>query len=104
MAEKEKEYRRLPGRGIKRGGFLALTAIRATLWEGKDHLLCLYRTGYTEEYKRFYYRDIQAFITRKTARGSAWNGIALLFIILFASPAYLAPMVGTIFPLALSAV
>lgn len=84
MARPEREYRRLPGRGRKRGGFFAFTATRAGLWAGKDHLLCVFSTGYTEEYKRFYYRDIQAFLTRKTGRGSAWNVVSALFLSLFA--------------------
>jgi hypothetical protein len=88
LAKREKEYRRLPGRGVKRGSFLALTGIRSSLWEGKDHLLCLYRTAYTEDYRRFYYRDIQAFVTRKTAHGAVWNGIFFLLVALLAAPAF----------------
>ncbi|HET6371047.1 MAG TPA: hypothetical protein VFG95_07615 [Nitrospiria bacterium] len=88
MAKKEKEYRRLPGRGTKRGSFSALARIRASLWQGKDHLLCLYSTGYTEDYKRFYYRDIQAIVTQKTPRGALWNGVFLVLIVLLVALAY----------------
>ncbi len=84
MARREREYRRLPGRGRKRGSFFAITATRAALWAGKDHLLSVYTTGYTEEYKRFYYRDIQAIITRKTWRGAVVNIFLALFLSLFA--------------------
>lgn len=83
MAGKVREYLRLPGRGRKRGSFFALAATRATLWSGNDHLLSVYGTGYTEEYKRFYYRDIQAFVMRKTARGAAWISVSALFLVLF---------------------
>ena len=83
MARQEREYRRLPGRGRKRGGFFSLTRTRAGLWAGKDHLLCAFSTGYTEEYKRFYYADIQAIVTRKTGRGAAWNFFSALFLFLF---------------------
>jgi hypothetical protein len=97
LAKKEKEYRRFPGRGTKRGSILALARVRASLWEGKDHLLCLYSTGYTEDYKRFYYRDIQAIVTQKTSRGAVWNGVLLTFIALSAIPAYWASSFWSIF-------
>jgi len=84
MARQEREYQRLPGRGRKRGGFFALTPTRASLWAGREHLLYVFSTGYTEEYKRFYYRDIQAIVTRKTNRGSAWNFLSALSLFLFA--------------------
>ncbi len=84
MARSKREYRRLPGRGRRRGSFLALTATRAGLWAGNDHLLCVFSTGYTEEYKRFYYRDIQAIITRKSNGGAVINSISALFLTFFA--------------------
>jgi hypothetical protein len=75
MSAKPKEYRRLPGRGIKRQGFLAgsFTARRARLWLGQDHLLSVESQWYTEEYRRFYFRDIQAIIIRKTLTGRIIN-------------------------------
>jgi hypothetical protein len=52
MVNLKKEYHRLPGRGRKRGGFLLTVArIRARLWAGKDHLLLVYNSGYTEDYR-----------------------------------------------------
>src|SRR5574341_2110684 len=59
-----KYYRRLPGR---RRTF-AFT--RNSLWLGEDHLLHVINRGYTEEYKRFYYRDIQAVVMRRTRTGA----------------------------------
>jgi hypothetical protein len=54
-------YRRL--RGVRR----TLTLSRAALLTADDHLLlCDYRSGFTERYKRFYFRDIEAIIVRKT--------------------------------------
>jgi hypothetical protein len=53
---------------------------RTSLWLGKDHLLCLSTNGYTETYKRFFFRDIQAFTIVLTQRRQAWNwvlGLAL---------------------------
>jgi len=85
MANLKKEYHRLPGRGRKRGGLLTIARIRARLWTGNDHLLCVYNSGYTEDYKRFYYRDIQAILTRKTGRGVVWSAVFGLLVIFFAA-------------------
>src|SRR5205085_1469887 len=55
-------YRRV--RGLWRTGSLS----RSALFTADDHLLlCDYRTGFTERYKRFYFRDIEAIIIRKTS-------------------------------------
>jgi hypothetical protein len=79
MAERDREYYRLPGRGRKRGSFIAVARIRARLWQGRDHLLLVYNSVYAEDYRRFYYRDIQAMVARKTASGMAWNIVLALF-------------------------
>jgi len=76
MSKKEKEYRRLPGKGLKRGSLISFTRIRATLYAGKDHLLSVYNSVYEEEYRRYYYKDIQALVIRKTPRRDIW---ALIF-------------------------
>ena|ERR1051326_841810 len=66
MARTERIYRRLPGR-------LAGAASYYRLWLGPDHLLSVRATGYSEEYKRFYYQDIQAIILRRTLAWRNWN-------------------------------
>ena len=66
MIRKEKEYVRLPG-----SAFSART--RASLYLGGDHLLSVHNSGYTESYKRFYFRDIQAIVTQKTGDGTLWS-------------------------------
>ena len=38
------------------------------MWKGPDHLLMVKEIGFSEEYKRFYFEDIQAFIIKKDAR------------------------------------
>jgi hypothetical protein len=73
MAAKEKEYRRLPGRGVRRQGIA--TAARARLWLGRDHLLSVAAQWFSEDYKRFYFRDIQAIIIRKTNVGRNINAV-----------------------------
>jgi len=52
----------------QRGGFAVVSACRSSLWLGPDHLLSVESEGYTESYKRFYFRDIQAITMRKTGR------------------------------------
>ncbi|HMK49586.1 MAG TPA: hypothetical protein VK435_06005 [Thermodesulfovibrionales bacterium] len=66
-------YTKLPGRGLKKGGTALIVRTRARLYMGKNHLLCVYNTGYTEDYKRFYYKDIQALVTCRTSRGKTLN-------------------------------
>lgn len=46
-----------------------------TLWLGDDHLLSVESTGYSEEYKRYYLKDIQAIISCRSTGGKVWNGI-----------------------------
>ncbi len=70
---REKEYTRLPGAGLRGAGFSTAVAVRSRLWLGKDHLLCVDSMRFAEDYKRFYFRDIQALIIRKTERGKIWN-------------------------------
>jgi hypothetical protein len=61
----EKRYRRLPGRP-----FHLFT--RASLWLGEDHLLSVQSNRFAENYRRYYLRDIQAFVLERTAPVSLW--------------------------------
>jgi len=61
-------YRRLPGTGSS-----AFEQVK--LYQGPDHLLLVASSGYNENYKRFYFRDIQAITVRASARGKVWNAI-----------------------------
>lgn len=85
MSKAPKEYQRLPGRGMRLDGnrLFAVSRSICSLWLGGDHLLLVDRTGYTETYKRFYFRDIQAVIIRKTKKAAVGNylmgSLALLF-------------------------
>ncbi|HEX7253856.1 MAG TPA: hypothetical protein VF376_13315 [Thermoanaerobaculia bacterium] len=69
MTRQSREYHRLPGRGRTLAG-------SSTLWLGPDHLLAVDGRGYSEGYRRFYYRDIQAIATVRTSR---WITMAALF-------------------------
>jgi hypothetical protein len=61
----EPKYKRLT-RARPRARFAIISTGNSSVWLGPDHLLCIDSNGYTENYKRFYFRDIQAFIARKT--------------------------------------
>jgi hypothetical protein len=69
MDSESPTYRRLTG---KKKGFLVG---HHTLWQGSDHLLQIYSRLGVEDYKRFYFNDIQAIITRKTDTGKIQNFI-----------------------------
>ncbi|MFH1147528.1 MAG: hypothetical protein V1736_07455 [Pseudomonadota bacterium] len=66
MGKREKEYERIPGKGKKFIG-------KHTLWMGKDHLLYVEFTGFSETYKRFYFKDIRAIATHDTSRRKTWS-------------------------------
>ena len=61
MEQNRERYRRLPGR---RRGFL----FGSSVWLGSDHLLLVKSARFREEYKRFYFRDVQAIVTASAAR------------------------------------
>jgi hypothetical protein len=86
MAE-EVRYKRLT-RARPRSRFSVVSAGSSSLWLGPDHLLCIDSTGFTENYKRFYFRDIQAVIVRKTDGYKYWSlglGIVGLFFAIIAA-------------------
>ncbi len=53
-----------------------------TLWLGKDHVLSVQNSNFREEYKRFYFRDIQSLVASRTNRwiilGTVWGLLAIL--------------------------
>jgi len=57
-----------------------------TLWRGEDHLLAVESNGYSEEYARYYLKDIQAIVTRRSSWGKVLNAVSgsLVGISLFA--------------------
>lgn len=52
------------------------------IWQGSDHLLVVKMVGCVEEYKRFYFNDIQAFMVVRSANYLAW-ALLLPFISIF---------------------
>lgn len=71
------KYFSLSGRGVGWSGY-------ARLWRGPDHLLLVEANGFTENYKRFFFADIQALAVRRTAAGRIWNGIWSGLFMIFA--------------------
>jgi hypothetical protein len=68
-------YTRLPG---KKGFFH-----KFTLWLAEDHILAVESNYYTEIYKRFYFKDFQALIVRKTDSLSLITGIIAAIMCVF---------------------
>ena len=73
-------YKRLPGRGPRRRGFITVSFSRCLLYMGDDHILGVDNNGFSEDYKRFYFSAIQAIITRRTNRGATWSVVLALMI------------------------
>jgi len=74
-------YKKLPGhrRGFIRG---------ASLWLGPDHVLAVNSLRFREEYKRYYFRDIQALVVARSPRFHLSTRAAVLgffWLIAFAS-------------------
>jgi hypothetical protein len=66
------KYKRLT-RERSSGGIGIVAVSRSSLWLGEDHLLLVDSIGYSENYKRFFFRDIQAVTIRKTKTRLVWN-------------------------------
>jgi hypothetical protein len=77
MEAKREPYRKLPGR---RRGFL----FGSSVWLGSDHLLLVKSSRFREEYKRFYFRDIQAIVTAKAPRFHISTRSAVIAVVWFA--------------------
>lgn len=77
------KYTRLPGRNMT----------SCSLWMANDHILNVETRAFSEEYKRFYFHDIQAIITQKTESGKILNSIlggigGISVVIAFGNPEF----------------
>jgi hypothetical protein len=83
----EKEYQRLTRSAVGGRGRITLTfTSRQSLWLAKDHLLSIRSNRFIEEYRRFYFRDIQAITLRRTRRRAIWNlALSLALLVVLAS-------------------
>ncbi len=76
MVKRSSLYRRLPS---KRSWLM----MKKSLWQGPDHLLWA-KTAFTSvNYKRFYYKDIQALILCRNGRQHFWTVLWGLLTLLF---------------------
>ena len=82
MTQNNKTYQRLPG---KKKSF---PVGYHTLWQGEDHILSIDSRFGIENYKRFYFADIQSIIVHKTDTGKTQNGILSLILAVFALMAF----------------
>jgi hypothetical protein len=78
MARNKKKYQRLPG---KKKSFIIGYY---TLWLGADHILSVYSRFGIQDYRRFYFTDIQSMIVHKTVSGKIQNLILGLILLIFA--------------------
>lgn len=78
----ERRYRRLPGRP-----FTVFT--KPSLWLGEDHLLYVQSNRFFEDYRRYYLRDIQAFILMRTGPVSLWTYAMGAVAVAFLAPGLL---------------
>ena len=114
MEAKTVKYIKLPGSGYRSAGsplvrfalffvigffVLLLRGKRVQLYLGDDHLLVVDSDGYSEDYKRFYWRDIQGFALRRTMEGRMINVAFALPFILFTALALSAKDGGSVFAL-----
>jgi len=76
-----KDYTAIPGLGIGRGSFQI--GMRRRLYQGSDHLLLIQGTGYAEDYRRVFYRDIHYVLARENFRYFWFNVIFGLFALGF---------------------
>ncbi len=86
------KYTQLKGSGRKSSGFVSLVGTTYSLMLGDDHLLQVESDrGFSEQYRRFYFRDIQAIILRKNSRFLVGNIIlgASLGLLLAIAAAFL---------------
>ena len=85
MARTPNPYTKLPGRGLRRV-VVAISATRCRLWLASDHLLAMDYSVASESYRRFYFRDIEAFVLRRTSGRENWNWFYLVMGLLTAGP------------------
>ena len=81
-SQSEHRYRRLPGRAFS-------LVSRDSLWLAEDHLLSVQSNRFSEDYRRYYFRDIQAFAIQRTAPISPWTYAAGAVASAFLAPGLL---------------
>jgi hypothetical protein len=80
MIDKPATYKKFPGRWFS-------PFARRSLWEGPDHLLLVESHLMQEQYKRFYYKDLQSLVVSRNALQRLWT---LIWVVLLLLTGYLA--------------
>lgn len=75
------DYKRLPG---KKSGFFR----KSTLWLGKDHLLAVESNYFTETYRHFPLKEIQAITLRRTPKLDTYYTISAALLLFFGISLY----------------
>jgi hypothetical protein len=78
VADTGQKYHKLPGR--RRG-----VVFSASLWTGADHLLSVRSAKFQEQYRRFYFRDIQAIVITQVPRWVISTPVLAAAILLLAA-------------------
>ncbi len=89
-------YTKSPGRGWSWTG-------PSRVWLGDDHVLLVRSRIFFENYRRFFFNDIQGVIVRRTDIGKIWNGIWALFVLIFTLFSLAFESVGMIVMLSIAA-
>lgn len=90
MSAAPNPYKRVPGLGIEVYQY-------ARLYIAADHLMLVGLSAWNESYRRFFFRDIQAFVIRKTQWGILYSALWLLGFFSFAAVALMLEDVGAVF-------
>jgi len=92
----EQRYIRLSRPRTRRQGPIIVSVTRSSLWLGENHLLQIDSNRFSEDYKRFYFRDIETITIRQTNRYRTWNYVfallGLLWVAAFISNRTAAPL------------
>jgi hypothetical protein len=80
LLPKDSRYRR-----VRAGGRSWLG--RSSYWLGSDHLLLVLVEHYSESYRRYFYREIQAVVVRRTKAWEWLMGLGVLGLLLTGAPA-----------------
>src|SRR5262245_36888992 len=78
----EKAYLRLTRLQRRSGRFIQAVGTYSGLWLAEDHLLCVNSNRFMEDYKRFYFQDIQSITIVMTQRGRNWNFVLASLMLL----------------------
>lgn len=79
MARKEQEYKGLPGNGWS----IAILRYNSRLYLAKDHLLRVNASSWSENYRRFYFADIQGIVVSQTNGRIIWSVVNALLLGIF---------------------